>query len=143
MTDTDKARHTIPLPKQAVLLSALLLFTCCSKTFLVSKDCTTYFFGSQDQAFYKKLCTSGDLQKVLADAVLPEDARAGLYEAQCIDRSREKLDRIYASLSRDQQETLKSAFRRHGYEINAKPAPNYQFYPYYDNVNYCPPGGQY
>ncbi len=85
------------------------------------------------------LCTSGDLKKILADAALPEESDANLYEAQCSDRSREKLDRIYASLNPEQQEALKSAFRKHGYEINAKPAPNYRVYPYYDNVNFCPP----
>jgi hypothetical protein len=122
-----------------VLLSALLLFTGCTKTFLVSKDCNTYFFGSNNQTLYRMLCTSGDLEKVLADARLSEDVLAGLYQAQCTDRSREKLERIYGSLSRKQQEALKSAFRKHGYEINAYPAPNFRVYPYYDNVNFCPP----
>ncbi len=122
-----------------VLALASLFFISCAKTFLVTKDCNTYFFGSPDQTLYKMLCTSGDLQKVLADFAIPEDIRASLYEAQCTDRSRDKLDSIYASLSHDQQDALKSAFRKHGYEINVKDVPNYRVYPYYDNVNFCPP----
>ncbi len=136
---TDKTFHTTLLRQLLVPIASALLITGCAKTFLVSKDCTTYFFGSQDQKLYGMLCTSGDLRKVLADTALPEEARAGLYQAQCIDRSREKLDHLYASLDREQQDSLKAAFRKQGYEINAKPAPNYQVYPYYDNVNFCPP----
>ncbi len=117
-----------------------VLAAACAKTFLVSKDCTTYYFGSQDQKLYDMLCTAGDLQKVLIDSGLPEDARGPLYQAQCTERSKEKLDTIYGGLNREQQEALKSAFRKQGYEINAKPAPNYRVYPYYDNVlNFCPP----
>lgn len=136
---SENTRHTILLRKMPVLLSALLLFTGCTKTFLVSKDCDTYFFGSNNQTLVRMLCTSGDLKKVLADARLSEDVVAALYQAQCADRSREKLERIYGSLSREEQEALQSAFRKHGYEINAKPAPNFRFYPDYDNVNFCPP----
>lgn len=124
----------------SVVVAAFLLFVGCPKTFLISKDCTTYFFGSQDQKLYTLLCTSGDLRKIVDEAGLPEDMRGGLYEAQCTERSREKLDSLYASLGSEQRDALKSAFRRHGYEINAKPAPNYRVYPYYDNVNFCPPG---
>lgn len=123
----------------SILAAAFLFFVGCAKTFLISKDCTTYFFGSQDQKFYTLLCASGDLQAIVAEAGLPEDMRRGLYEAQCTERSREKLDTLYASLTTGQQDALKSAFRKHGYEINVKPAPNYRVYPYYDNVNFCPP----
>ncbi len=127
------------LRKLLVMISASLLFTGCAKTFLVSKDCNTYFFGSQDQTLYRMLCTSGDLEAVLTDAALPADVRTGLLEAQCTYRSQEKLDRLYTSLGSEQQGALKSAFRKHGYEINEKPAPNFHIYPYYDNVNFCPP----
>ncbi len=114
--------------RRVLLLS--LLCIACAKTFLVSKDHATYFFGSPDQTLYEMLCTSGDLQKILADAGLPEDARTGLYRAQCNDRSTEELDRVYSSLSQDQQEALKSSFRKHNFEINVKPSPNFRFYPY-------------
>jgi hypothetical protein len=125
--------------KIAVLLAMSLFFIGCAKTFLVSKDCKTYFFGGTDRTLFNMLCTSGDLQKVLADSGLPEATRAGLYEAQCEDRSRGKLDVIYVSLSHDQQDASKSAFRKRGYEINVKETPNYHVYPYYDNVNFCLP----
>lgn len=121
-----------------VLFSASLICIGCAKTFLLSKDCKTYYFGDANETLYKMLCPSGDLQKVLTDSGLPEDTRASLYEAKCTDRSREKLDRIYASMSRDQQKALKSAFRKHGYEINVKDAPNLR-YPFYDEVYFCPP----
>jgi hypothetical protein len=131
--------HTTLLRELVALISASMLFTGCAKTFLVSKDCNTYLFGSQDQTLYRMLCTSGDLEAVLTDAGLPADAQAGLLEAQCTYRSKEKADRIYGSLTSKQQDALKSAFREHGYEINAKPAPNFRVYPDYDNVNFCPP----
>ncbi len=123
-----------------VLSVACITLFCigCTKTFLISKDCNTYFFGSNDQTLYNMLCASGDLEKVLNDAQLPADTQAGFYKAQCTDRSRQNLNDIYGSLSHEQQEALKSAFRKHGYEINVKPTPNYHIYPYYDNVNFCP-----
>jgi hypothetical protein len=122
-----------------VLLTAVLLLAGCTKTFLVSRDCNTFFFGSDHPALYRTLCASGDLEKVLADAGLSEDVRAGLYQAQCTDRSREKVENIYGSLTSEQQEALKSAFRKHGYEINTHPAPNFRYDSYDDYWSFCPP----
>jgi hypothetical protein len=145
----DKAIHILPFSagrSRVLLLFAvcgLLLTVGCAKTFLVSKDCNTYFFGSNNETLYKMLCTSGDLEKILNDAQLPQDGKAGLYKAQCVERSREHVDTIYVSLTPEQQEALQSAFRKHGYEINVKPTPNFHVYPYYDNINFCPPEQQY
>jgi hypothetical protein len=145
----DSTIHKSPFPTGKNRLLFLFAVCCallnigCAKTFLLSKDCNTYFFGSSNETLYTMLCTSGDLEQVLNDAQLPQDVKSGLYKAQCAERSREAVDTIYASLSPEQQDVLKSAFRQHGYEINAKSTPNFHVYPHYDNINFCPPEQQY
>jgi hypothetical protein len=145
----DRTVHISPFPagENGALLwlaaCAVLFSIGCAKTFLLSKDCNTYFFGSNNETLHQMLCTAGDLEKVLSDSQLPQDVKAGLYRAQCVERTREAVDTMYASLAPEQQEALKSAFRKHGYEINIKPAPNFHIYPYYDNVNFCPPEQHY
>ncbi len=59
------------LTKREVLFLASLLFIGCAKTFLVSKDCQTYFFGSSDLILYRMLSTSGDHCKGMNIFILP------------------------------------------------------------------------
>ena len=98
--------------------------TGCTSTFMVSKECSTYYLGSTTDGVYRMLCETGDFERVLADAGLPSDIAQRLYEAQCRERSREVFLSAYQRLSPAQQDSLKSAFRENGYEINAKPADN-------------------
>ncbi len=127
--------------RAAVLLTvcAGLLLGGCTSTFLISKDCKTYFFGNREEGPYKMLCASGDFKKILDGAALPQDIKDSLYKAQCVDRSEEGVKKIFASLTREQKDDLKFSFQLHGYYVNYKPVPNYQFnYYYVSNREFCP-----
>lgn len=123
---------------------AALVLGACASTFLVSKDCRTYYFGSPEEGPYKMLCASGDFKKVLDDSTLPQVIKDSLYKAQCLDRSKESVKKIYASLTDDQKEDLKFSFQKHGYYVNYKPVPNYQYnYYYVSNREFCPSEREY
>jgi hypothetical protein len=121
-----KIRATVLL----LTCAAMFLWGCSSSTFLVSKDCNTYFLGDTEVVFNKMLCASGDFKKILDSSNLPPDVRESLYKAQCVDHSREDVKKIYASLTPEQKRDLKFNFQVHGYYVNYKPVPNYQ-YDYY------------
>jgi hypothetical protein len=123
---------------------AALVLGSCASTFLVSKDCMTYYFGSPEEGPYKMLCASGDLKKVLDDSTLPQEIKESLYKAQCLDRSKDSVKKIYTSLTDDQKEELKFSFQKHGYYVNYKPVPNYQYnYYYVSNREFCPSEREY
>ncbi|HET6516503.1 MAG TPA: hypothetical protein VFG09_15225, partial [Thermodesulfovibrionales bacterium] len=75
----------------------------CASTFLVSKDCKTYFFGSDEEGLHRMLCDTGDLRDILADTRLPHDLQERFYEAQCIDPSYEDVKALYAALTPEQK----------------------------------------
>jgi hypothetical protein len=127
-----------------VMCVALFLWGCSSSTFLVSKDCYTDYLGSTVEIFNKALCASGDFKKILDDTKLPQDVKESLYQAQCLDHSQENVKKIYASLTPEQKRDLKFNFQVHGYYVNYKPVPNYQFnyYAVY-NREFCPPEREY
>jgi hypothetical protein len=127
-----------------VMFAALFLWGCGSSTFLVSKDCYTDYLGSTVEVFNKTLCASGDFKKILDDTKLPQDVKESLYQAQCVDHSQENVKKIYAALTTEQKRDLKFNFQVHGYYVNYKPVPNYQ-YNYYAiyNREFCPPEKQY
>ncbi len=129
--------------KMATAVGVAAILCACASTFLVSKDCKTYYFGSTEEGLYKMLCTTGDLMRVLDDGALPPEMRAGLYDAQCVERSRDRVNALYQSLTSEQKSALKSAFSRHGYYVNYKPIGNYDFDNLLDNINFCPTGAGY
>lgn len=114
----------------------------CAATFLVSKDCKTYFFGSNGEGLYRLLCQTGDFRNVLAETGFPDDLKERFYASQCVERSYGKVKALYLSLAPEQQRQLRFAFQKQGYEINFMPTDNYQF-DYYDSESpeFCPPGG--
>jgi hypothetical protein len=126
------------------MFAALFLWGCSGSTFLVSKDCYTDYLGSTVEVFNKTLCASGDFKKILDDTKLPQDVKESLYQAQCVDHSQEDVKKIYASLTREQKRDLKFNFQVHGYYVNYKPVPNYQFnyYAVY-NREFCPREKEY
>jgi len=126
------------------MFGALFLWGCSGSTFLVSKDCYTDYLGSTVEVFNKTLCASGDFKKILDDTKLPQDVKQSLYQAQCVDHSRENVKKIYASLTPEQKRDLKFNFQMQGYYVNYKPVPNYQ-YNYYAvyNREFCPPERDY
>ena len=126
----------------AVLLlmcAAMFLWGCSSSTFLVSKDCYTDYLGSTVEVFNKTLCASGDFKKILDSSNLPQDVKESLYQAQCVDHSRETVVKISASLTPEQKRDLKFNFQVHGYYVNYKPVPNFQYdyYSAYYNAEFC------
>jgi hypothetical protein len=132
------------LPVIGSVLSALLLIVGCSTTtFMVSKDCKTYYLGSSDERFHTMLCASGDFEKVLIAAKFPQTTREAFQNAQCVERSRQKIHTLYSALTPEQQENLKSAFRERGYCINAKPTSNFKMYPLSPNIDFCPQNEEY
>lgn len=102
------------------LIAALGLVAACGSTFVVSKDGKGYYLGSGSTSAYTLLCETGDLKKVLTDTRLAQGMKDDLYGANCSgERSKEKVKRIYASLSPEQRKDLRLAFKKNGYEVNA------------------------
>lgn len=94
----------------------------CSSTFLVSKDGKGYFLGSRSDAIYRMLCESGDLKKVLSDTKLAQELKDDLYRYSCsMERSGDKIKKIYAAMSVEQRKDLRGAFTKNGYDINYLP----------------------
>jgi hypothetical protein len=100
----------------------IFIISGCSSTFLVSKDGKGYFFGSKSDAIYRMLCDSGDLRKILKDATkIKEDTKDAIYQANCVNRSGEKVKEIYAAMTPEERKDLRNAFKLNGYDINYMP----------------------
>ena len=123
----------------------VLVLSGCSQTFLVSRDCKSYFFGSDEKELRTMLCDSGDLRRILDDAQLPPETRDSLYGYQCTERSGDKVRELYSSLSPGQKGDLKYSFQKHGYDINYRPTRSRMRDPfgYEDYTDLCPPGVAY
>ncbi len=143
MVPVERRLFTKTLMMEVAIACATAIICGCASTFLISKDCKTYYFGSTEEELYKMLCTTGDLMKILDDSPLSLEMRSGIYGAQCSERSKEQVDALYRSLTREEKRALKSAFVRHGYYVNYKPIGNYDYDNYRDNINFCPPGTGY
>lgn len=129
-----------------IFLISFLLLAGCSPTFLISRGCKSYFFGSGGDSLYKMVCSSGDLKKILEDTNLPVEARQNLYKAQCVERSKEMTEKTYALLTSEQKKELKFNFKKYGYDINYKPTGNYRLSDGYDSDNspeFCMPYESY
>lgn len=108
--------------KRVIVGFMILLITGCSSTFLISKDGKGYFFGSKSDAIYRMICDSGDLKKILRDVTLiPQSTRDLIYQSNCIERSGEKVQEIYTSLTPEERKDLRRAFKLNGYDINYLP----------------------
>lgn len=108
------------------MITGIALILCgtigCTSTFLASKDGKGYFLGSASDAAYQRFCASGDLLSVLADTLLPQELRDGLFRATCSEeRSRATVKDLYGRMTAEQRKELRTAFKRHGYDINYLP----------------------
>ncbi|MEK6700618.1 MAG: hypothetical protein AABZ10_16420 [Nitrospirota bacterium] len=104
----------------SAIAAAALLAAGCSSTFMMVKNGTGYMLGSDSNEVYRLLCESGDLQKILLDAQLGQDAKDDLYRYNCSpERSRDKVKQTYASMVPAERKALRVAFKSNGYEINA------------------------
>lgn len=122
-----------------------LFFPGCTQTFLVTRDCKSYFFGGHEKELRMMLCDSGDLRRILDDVDLPSETRDSLYGYQCTERSGEKVRELYGSLSPEQKRDLKYSFQKHGYDINYRPTRSRMRDPFgYENyTDLCSPGEGY
>ncbi len=103
----------------ALILCAIFAAGCSPATFLISKDGESAFFGRERSSFYRLLCTGEELKTILADADLSSDVKNDLYHYTCSDqRSYDKVVSLYVFLTPDEKKKLKSAFIKHGYEVN-------------------------
>jgi hypothetical protein len=102
---------------------ALLTSACSSSSdFLVFKQGRGYYLGSNSNAKYEMLCTSGEMDKVLAASNLSKEMKDSLYKYSCSEeRSGEKVKQLYASMTVEQRKDIKNAFRINGYNINQGP----------------------
>ncbi len=108
------------------LLTGIIGIVCltgaCGYTFTMTKNGLGAHFHSNSQAKYDMLCASGDLKKVLASIQLSREMKDSLYKYNCTDeRSREKVLQIYASMTVQERQDIKKAFRKEGYIINYRP----------------------
>ncbi|MBI5141776.1 MAG: hypothetical protein HZA20_06235 [Nitrospirae bacterium] len=97
----------------------VMLASCGPSTFIVSRDSSSYYFGSESQSLKRMICDTGDLERVLRDAEIPEHLKSDFNEYVCTEkRSREKVIALYAFLSPEEKRSLKRAFSMRGYMVN-------------------------
>ena len=100
-------------------VSMAMVAGACTDTFLVYKQGKGYFLGSDSAGKYELLCTSGDMEKVLADTQLSAEMKDSLYKYNCSEeRSGEKITEIYLAMNAEQRKDIRTAFKKNGYEIN-------------------------
>jgi len=106
-----------------ISIAGMALILCaCSSTFLVYKDGKGYFVGSKSKAIYEMLCTSGDFEKVLAATHLSTEMKDTLYKYNCsAERSGDKVQQLYVSMTPEERKDIRNAFRKVGYDINYLP----------------------
>ncbi|HTZ18829.1 MAG TPA: hypothetical protein VMB78_10370 [Dissulfurispiraceae bacterium] len=109
--------------KLVVCIAALaLLAGCANTTFIISKNDRAYYLGTKSRVLDAMLCKSGDLQQILKEVSIPDHLKKEFYRYNCTDeQSKEKIVAIYTFFTPEEKEELKSAFRRHGYDINYVP----------------------
>jgi hypothetical protein len=102
-----------------IVLLALAAAACAPTTFVVSKDGYSTYFGRMNTGLSKRLCTSGDLQRVLSAAAIAPIAKDGFYRHVCTEEySWDTVLSIYQFLSPEEKKELMRAFAKYGYEVN-------------------------
>jgi hypothetical protein len=115
-----KERRRIMKTWTFIAFACIALVTgACSSEFMLNKNGRAYFLGSNSKAKYDMLCTSGDLEKVLAVTQLSKEMKDAFYHYNCsVERSSEKIKQIYASMTPEERKDIKHAFKENGYGIN-------------------------
>ncbi len=105
------------IPISALVL--LLFAGCAPTTFVVSKDGYSTYFGRRNTGLSRRICTSGDLQRVLDTAQIAPIAKNDFYRRICTEEySWETVVSLYHFLSPEEKKELMRAFAKFGYEVN-------------------------
>ena len=103
-------------------IAGMVLITgaCTPTTFMVSKgEKRGAFLGSSSKSMYDMLCTSGDLEKVLAATHLSKELKDTFYKYNCsAERSSDKIKQLFSSMTSEQRKDIRTAFKENGYSIN-------------------------
>lgn len=101
-------------------IAGLSLFIgACSTGFVLSKGGYHTYLGSNSNIKYNMLCSSGELEKVLATTHLSQERKDTFYRYNCSDeRSSEKIKQLYAAMTPEERKDMKKAFKANGYGIN-------------------------
>ncbi len=95
-----------------------LIIAACASTLRVSKQGQAFTLGSNG-AGHTMLCESGDLQRVLRGTTLTPELKHALTQCLCSrERSPEKAEHLYSSMTDEQQKDLRQAFKRYGYDLS-------------------------
>jgi flagellar basal body-associated protein FliL len=103
------------------IFGMVLVTGACTPMFMVGKgEGRVVFLGSNSQATYEVLCTSGDLEKVLEATNLSKEMKDSFYQYNCsTERSSDKVKQLFASMTSEQRKDIRNAFIQNGYSINA------------------------
>ncbi len=97
-----------------------MLAGCKPSTFIISKNNMAYYFGMESKVLYRIVCESGDFKKVLRDANIRKEFKKDFYNYTCTEnRSNESVISLYTILTPMEKKSLKRAFIKQGYRINA------------------------
>jgi len=105
-----------------ITLSLTVLYSCVPSTFLISKNGRAYYFGRESDRLQAILCESGDLEKILSGADLPERIKNDLFKYNCSEeRSEEKVIATVLFMTPVEKKSLQRSFIEHDYTINYVP----------------------
>lgn len=109
-----KTRFFIGIAGMALVIGA------CTPMFMVSKgEKRGVFLGSSSQVSYDLLCASGDLKEVLEATHLSREMQDTFHQYNCsAERSSDKVTQLFSSMTSEQKNDIKAAFKSKGYAIN-------------------------
>ena len=104
-----------------IAISGIVLATgACAPMFLVGKgEGRGVFLGRESKKVYDLMCTSGELEKVLASTHFNKEMKDAFYKYNCsAERSAKKLRKLYGSMTREERKDIKTAFKKNGFSVN-------------------------
>jgi hypothetical protein len=103
-----------------IVTISFVVSACSASMFMVGKGETRgRFLGSNSKNLYEMLCTSGDMEKILAATHFDQEMKDAFYGANCLDgRSSDKVKQLYVSMTPAQRKDIRTAFKANGYSVN-------------------------
>lgn len=102
------------------IVGMALVIGACAPMFMVSKgEKRGVYLGSNSKATYDVLCASGELKAVLEVTHFSREMKDTFYQYNCsAERSSDKVKRFFSSMTSEQKNDIKAAFKEKGYSIN-------------------------